>query len=122
MCAHSLPVMGRVASEARRVGKYGLELCGRGLSGARPDALRSGPHFPTLAASPPVPPHYGEGIAVPISGMTGFGRAEGALGAWSWAVEARSVNGRNLEVRFRGPPGFDGLERVAREGAQARFQ
>jgi len=57
-----------------------------------------------------------------ISGMTGFGRAEGALGAWSWAAEARSVNGRNLEVRFRGPPGFEALERVAREGAQARFQ
>src|SRR3954466_3927261 len=57
-----------------------------------------------------------------LSGMTGFGRAEGALGAWSWAVEARSVNGRNLEARFRGPPGFDGLERAAREGAQSRFQ
>lgn len=57
-----------------------------------------------------------------LTGMTGFGRAEGALGAWSWAVEARSVNGRNLEVRFRGPPGFEGLERAAREGAQARFQ
>ena len=54
--------------------------------------------------------------------MTGFGRAEGASGAWSWAVEARSVNGRNLEVRFRGPPGFDTLERVAREAAQSRFQ
>ena len=53
--------------------------------------------------------------------MTGFGRAEGALGAWSWAVEARSVNGRNLEVRFRGPPGFEGLERAARDGAQSRF-
>ena len=57
-----------------------------------------------------------------ISGMTGFGRTEGALGAWSWAVEARSVNGRNLEVRFRGPPGFEGLERAARDGAQSRFQ
>ncbi|WP_293376547.1 YicC/YloC family endoribonuclease [Phenylobacterium sp.] len=56
-----------------------------------------------------------------ISGMTGFGRAEGAQGDWSWAVEARSVNGRNLEVRFRGPPGFEGLERAAREGAQGRF-
>ena len=57
-----------------------------------------------------------------ISGMTGFGRADGAAGDWSWAVEARSVNGRNLEVRFRGPPGFEGLERAARDGAQARFQ
>ncbi len=57
-----------------------------------------------------------------VSGMTGFGRAEGALEAWSWAVEVRSVNGRNLETRFRGPPGLDGLERAAREGAQGRFQ
>jgi uncharacterized protein (TIGR00255 family) len=57
-----------------------------------------------------------------LSSMTGFARTEGAAGDWSWAVEARSVNGRNLEVRFRGPPGFDSLERIAREAAQARFQ
>lgn len=57
-----------------------------------------------------------------LSGMTGFAREDAAQGDWSWAVEARSVNGRNLEVRFRGPPGFEGLDRAAREGAQARFQ
>jgi uncharacterized protein (TIGR00255 family) len=57
-----------------------------------------------------------------VSSMTGFARMEGALGDWTWAVEARSVNGRGLEVRFRGPPGFDGLERAAREAAQARLQ
>jgi uncharacterized protein (TIGR00255 family) len=57
-----------------------------------------------------------------VSGMTGFSRREGGFGAWTWAIEARSVNGRNLEARFRGPPGFEGLERVVREGAQARFQ
>ena len=57
-----------------------------------------------------------------LSGMTGFARCDGAFGAWTWSVEARSVNGRSLETRFRGPPGFDGLERVAREAAQARFQ
>ncbi len=57
-----------------------------------------------------------------LSGMTGFSRVEGAHGAWSWAVEARSVNGRNLDTRFRGPPGFETLDRVARDGAQARFQ
>ena len=56
-----------------------------------------------------------------ISGMTGFGRADGAEGDWSWSVEARSVNGRNLEVRFRGPPGFDTLERHAKASAQARL-
>jgi uncharacterized protein (TIGR00255 family) len=59
---------------------------------------------------------------MPISGMTGFARVEGAHGAWTWAVEARSVNGRNLETRFRGPPGFESLERAAREGSQGRFQ
>jgi uncharacterized protein (TIGR00255 family) len=57
-----------------------------------------------------------------LSGMTGFAREEGGQGAWTWSVEARSVNGRNLEARFRGPPGFDGLELLVREAAQARFQ
>jgi uncharacterized protein (TIGR00255 family) len=57
-----------------------------------------------------------------LSGMTGFGRSDDALGVWSWTVEARSVNGRSLEARFRGPPGFDGLDRIAREASQARFQ
>lgn len=56
-----------------------------------------------------------------LSGMTGFGRADGAHGGWTWSVEARSVNGRNLEVRFRGPPGFDGLERHAKAAAQSRL-
>jgi len=59
---------------------------------------------------------------MPLSGMTGFARADGGQGAWTWAVEARSVNGRGLETRFRGPPGFDTLDRLAREGAQSRFQ
>ena len=53
-----------------------------------------------------------------LSGMTGFGRADGSEGDWTWSVEARSVNGRNLEVRFRGPPGFDNLERLAKASAQ----
>ena len=57
-----------------------------------------------------------------LSSMTGFARVEGVLGDWTWSVEARSVNGRNLEVRFRAPAGLDGLERPAREAAQARFQ
>ncbi|WP_295239952.1 YicC/YloC family endoribonuclease, partial [uncultured Brevundimonas sp.] len=57
----------------------------------------------------------------PLSGMTGFGRADGAGEGWTWSVEARSVNGRNLEIRFRGPNGFDGLERAAKAAGQARF-
>ncbi|SFS41553.1 YicC/YloC family endoribonuclease [Brevundimonas viscosa] len=57
----------------------------------------------------------------PLSGMTGFGRADDVHGDWSWSVEARSVNGRGLELRFRGPPGFDNLERLAKAAAQGRF-
>ncbi|MBD3835480.1 MAG: YicC family protein [Brevundimonas sp.] len=53
--------------------------------------------------------------------MTGFGRADGAADGWTWSVEARSVNGRNLEVRYRGPNGFDELERLAKAAAQSRF-
>jgi uncharacterized protein (TIGR00255 family) len=59
---------------------------------------------------------------MPLSGMTGFAREEGACGDWSWMIEARSVNGRGLDVRLRAPSGFDGLERAARDAAQARFQ
>jgi uncharacterized protein (TIGR00255 family) len=57
-----------------------------------------------------------------LSGMTGFARREGAFGAWTWAVEARSVNGRNLEARYKGPAGFDTLERAVRDAAAKRFQ
>lgn len=57
----------------------------------------------------------------PISGMTGFGRADGALDGWTWTVEARSVNGRSLEVRYRGPGGFDNLERLTKAAAQGRL-
>lgn len=56
-----------------------------------------------------------------LSGMTGFGRADGAADGWTWSVEARSVNGRNLEVRYRGPNGFDELDRLAKAAGQARF-
>jgi uncharacterized protein (TIGR00255 family) len=57
-----------------------------------------------------------------LSGMTGFARVDGAADGWTWTLEARSVNGRALETRFRGPAGFDGLERASRDAAQARFQ
>jgi uncharacterized protein (TIGR00255 family) len=53
--------------------------------------------------------------------MTGFARVDGRLKTWSWTVEARSVNGRGLEVRFRGPPGLDLLERAAREAVQGKM-
>lgn len=42
--------------------------------------------------------------------MTGFARVEGAIDGISWAWELRSVNGRTLELRFRLPSGWDGME------------
>ncbi|MNH49558.1 hypothetical protein D3C73_11370 [compost metagenome] len=53
--------------------------------------------------------------------MTGFGRADGALDGWTWTVEARSVNGRSLEVRYRGPGSFENLERLTKAAAQTRL-
>ena len=46
--------------------------------------------------------------------MTGYARAQGSDDRRHWAWEARSVNGRNLEIRCRVPPGFDRLENPAR--------
>jgi uncharacterized protein (TIGR00255 family) len=57
-----------------------------------------------------------------ISGMTGFGRSEGTSGDVAWVWEARSVNGRNLDVKFRTPPGLDGLEPRIREACAKRFK
>jgi uncharacterized protein (TIGR00255 family) len=57
-----------------------------------------------------------------ISGMTGFGRAEGEHAGQRWVWEARSVNGRALDVKLRFPAGFDALEPVARAAAAQRFK
>lgn len=57
-----------------------------------------------------------------VSGMTGFGRAEGAFGAARWIWEAKSVNGRGLDVKLRLPPGFDALEPLVRDAAAKRFR
>ncbi|MDJ0950598.1 MAG: YicC/YloC family endoribonuclease [Alphaproteobacteria bacterium] len=54
--------------------------------------------------------------------MTGFARAEGHADGYGWVCEAKSVNGRGLDVRCRLPSGFEPLEAVAREAALARFK
>lgn len=56
-----------------------------------------------------------------ISSMTGFAREEGAFEARRWIWEIKSVNGRGLEFRFRGPPGFDHLEPDLRKRAGDAF-
>lgn len=61
-------------------------------------------------------------ISGQISGMTGFGRSEGLTAEVNWAWEARSVNGRNLDVKFRTPPGMEALELRIREACAKRFK
>lgn len=53
--------------------------------------------------------------------MTGFARAAASDEAFTWTWEARSVNGRSLDLRCRVPPGFDALEPAARAAAAKRF-
>ena len=40
--------------------------------------------------------------------MTGFAEAHGSREGARWRWEAKSVNGRGLDLRLRLPPGFDG--------------
>ena len=56
-----------------------------------------------------------------LKSMTGFARADGVHGDTSWHWEARSVNGRTLELRLRMPSGFEGLEITARSLAQQKL-
>lgn len=54
--------------------------------------------------------------------MTGYARAEGRDAQVSWVWEAKSVNGRGLELRLRMPSGHDSLEPMAREAAARRLK
>ena len=45
-----------------------------------------------------------------IASMTGFARASAEAVGRTATWEARSVNGRGLDVRLRTPPGLDRLE------------
>ena len=56
-----------------------------------------------------------------ISSMTGYARSDGQIPGLAWVWEARSVNGRGLDVRLRLPPGFDAIEPAVREAAAKRF-
>ena len=50
-----------------------------------------------------------------LSSMTGFARVDGVSGAYVWAWELKSVNGKGLELRVRVPPGWDAMEAAVRE-------
>lgn len=53
--------------------------------------------------------------------MTGFARAEGGNENFSWAWEAKSVNGKALDIRCRVPAGFDRLEMAVRKVASKKL-
>jgi uncharacterized protein (TIGR00255 family) len=53
--------------------------------------------------------------------MTGFARAAASDDRFAWTWEARSVNGRSLDMRCRVPPGYDQLETGARAAVAKRF-
>jgi len=54
--------------------------------------------------------------------MTGFGSAEGEYEGCSWTWEIKSVNGKGLDVRWRFPQGFEGLDAECRKRLAARFK
>jgi len=54
--------------------------------------------------------------------MTGFARAEGNEFGISWVWEAKSVNGKSLDVRLRLAPGLDALEPKLRAMLAQRFR
>ncbi len=49
-----------------------------------------------------------------VASMTGFARVDGHADGYAWTLEAKSVNGRSLDLRCRLPAGFDQLETMAR--------
>lgn len=62
------------------------------------------------------------GVDFLIASMTGYARAQGSDDRRRWVWEARSVNGRNLEIRCRLPQGFDRLENPARTAVAGRLK
>src|SRR5262249_34622337 len=56
-------------------------------------------------------------VRMSLSSMTGFARGQGAVGAYSWVWETRSVNAKGLDLRLRLPPGWDAIEPVLRARA-----
>lgn len=57
----------------------------------------------------------------PLSGMTGFARIAGSHEAISWSWEARSVNGKSLDIRLRLPTDLSALDGLVRKRAAQDF-
>jgi uncharacterized protein (TIGR00255 family) len=61
-------------------------------------------------------------MILPLNSMTGFADSRGSHGGLRWRWEAKSVNGRGLDFRFRAPMGYEGLEVGARTLATERLK
>ena len=57
-----------------------------------------------------------------VASMTGYARAEGRDTQVNWVWEAKTVNGRGLEIRCRLPFGHDSLEVAAREAVGRKLK
>lgn len=57
-----------------------------------------------------------------LNSMTGFAREIGNTQSHSWVWEAKCVNGRGLDSRFRLPQGLDSLEQVVRNQVKTHFR
>lgn len=49
-----------------------------------------------------------------VNSMTGFARLNGAEDGYGWVWEAKSLNSKGLDARFRMPSGFDHIETIVR--------
>ena len=56
---------------------------------------------------------------MPLTSMTGYADRGGAAEGVAWTWEARSVNGRGLDLRVRLPEGFEALDAALRQQATA---
>ncbi len=56
-----------------------------------------------------------------LASMTGFSRASGQLEPYRWTWEAKSVNGRSLDIRVRVPGGLDRIELPAKQRAARKL-
>jgi len=54
--------------------------------------------------------------------MTGFARADGSVGGCNWTWEAKSVNGRGLDIRCKLPPEHRTREPLVRAAVPERFR
>ena len=57
-----------------------------------------------------------------LTSMTGFADLSGAAEGVDWTWEARSVNGRGLDLRLRLPDGFEALDAPVRAAAGSAWR